>query len=1438
MRFCEKIAGFLKTVFVSTMYASSLFIATGLPHVAMATTCNELVPGTTIKYSDALVGFVYDGAKTYAISKSAITGSLNLPDAFFAFTSGIDRGYQYTGVDTASLKFLVTNGKYGAARPVFIDSKAKQDFVTKQFLQYLGAAGSARSTYINAWKEFGANQQFTDIAGAALPYTNWTGGVTPDTSTITAPQAVTMGSDGTWLNGENAQRISQVVEFDGKLDCAQDLSTTITPPLPPIPPPTDPNAIQGLICAQDLNLDGQVGSNELQNCIKTPQGNFCPVGSLDCTATFQPAICPAGTTLNTSRDMCQADPSVQCPNGYTWDTSIDKCVVAPSCPGGGTYNATTDRCEKLVNNVCPSGYTYDATRDVCAMAVNCGAGATFASTRDRCEAPPAWVCPTGYTYNAVAAKCEVTPYCPPGTTYNTSRDRCESGLAACPSGYSYNAVLDKCIVSVACPNGGALNSVTNQCELTSGISCPGGFNYNATTGKCEQAPSCASPGSYNGAYDLCLAAVSGITCPTGYVWNAGYGTCIASPSCVGGSYNSTTNRCEVAVTYSCSDPSYSYNASTGRCEKAPPVCSAGSYNSTYDKCLQPMNPGCPTGYTYNTARNRCEYQPPTCSTGTTYNAVTNKCEWTTSYAATQIIGPSTCQASSQWFGSYVQVVASCPQGATGSTNITVYDYYCGGSQTTVIAPGTDWSKPKVVNSCFGDYIQCTAGGGCTYTEYDGQCNCTGQYVWGTFKFSQAVSATYTCPNGGTLSGSTCYVTNQANPTCNGGNFDGTNDVCWANYSITCPTGMTYDSSIGFCTANATCSNGLLDGTRDVCYQAATAGCSGGYTQSGSICIANAACLSPGTLDGNIDYCTTGAAFSCPSGYSYSPTYGQCYQTAACGAGGLNPSTDKCETAYTRTCPTGYTLNGTVCQEAPPCPSGGSYSSSLKLCDGGSNVCSSPSLLDTAVDVCYQQAGCGTGGSLNGATDKCEATATVNCSGWSWDSTIGACYSSPVCNLGAYNATANECQATITRDCGTYLWDATSTKCVQSVVCPQDSAYPLNGTIKFDGTLDICASDVVHNCIDGTTYNGLPVLKCEAVPVCGTGAVRYDTTAHACYVGDNTCPLGSQYSCMSYNNKMQCSANSCFDQSNPAGGEVTTNMDESMYQDDARNPDGSCSGQIMIFAGKPSRCRPPGLKVGYINNCCKSDQVMSEDVGNSIQTGITAIKTMYEIGQVAYYTYAASTGAATVAAGTTAGTVVVTTASGATTLSGAVASGVAAGATAGTGGATAAGMMASMQAYATALLNPATIAVAIVIMVVMKVLMGSGCDQTDIQTGGQVESKQCHYVGDYCEKKWPLFGCVQQAKGYCCFNSMMARIIHEQGRPQLTTFGADGAWGSPSAPNCRGFVPGEFESLDFAKIDMSEYFNVLQKDMATKIQNAQDAINNTIQQRTQQIQSGK
>ncbi|MCS7199934.1 MAG: conjugal transfer protein TraN [Caldimicrobium sp.] len=109
-----------------------------------------------------------------------------------------------------------------------------------------------------------------------------------------------------------------------------------------------------------------------------------------------------------------------------------------------------------------------------------------------------------------------------------------------------------------------------------------------------------------------------------------------------------------------------------------------------------------------------------------------------------------------------------------------------------------------------------------------------------------------------------------------------------------------------------------------------------------------------------------------------------------------------------------------------------------------------------------------------------------------------------------------------------------------------------------------------------------------------------------------------------------------------------------------------------------------------------------------------------------------------------------------------------------------------------------------------------------------DSGYCHYIGERCVKK--LLGtCVQKTKVFCCFNSKLARIIHQQGRPQLTTFGPNGGWGSAKSPNCRGFTAKEFQSLDFGRIDFSEYIEDIQRNLRQNVapqlqQRFQDTMN--------------
>jgi len=119
------------------------------------------------------------------------------------------------------------------------------------------------------------------------------------------------------------------------------------------------------------------------------------------------------------------------------------------------------------------------------------------------------------------------------------------------------------------------------------------------------------------------------------------------------------------------------------------------------------------------------------------------------------------------------------------------------------------------------------------------------------------------------------------------------------------------------------------------------------------------------------------------------------------------------------------------------------------------------------------------------------------------------------------------------------------------------------------------------------------------------------------------------------------------------------------------------------------------------------------------------------------------------------------------------------------------------------------------------------DQVGICTGSEVqltvmkEKKLCHYIGDYCSKKAPLGNCIQKKETYCCFHSILSRIINEQGRTQLQNFGNDGGWGSPKAPNCRGFTIEEFQMIDFDLIDLSEWFDKIVTKSVEGIQNDMD-----------------
>jgi len=104
----------------------------------------------------------------------------------------------------------------------------------------------------------------------------------------------------------------------------------------------------------------------------------------------------------------------------------------------------------------------------------------------------------------------------------------------------------------------------------------------------------------------------------------------------------------------------------------------------------------------------------------------------------------------------------------------------------------------------------------------------------------------------------------------------------------------------------------------------------------------------------------------------------------------------------------------------------------------------------------------------------------------------------------------------------------------------------------------------------------------------------------------------------------------------------------------------------------------------------------------------------------------------------------------------------------------------------------------------KVFLGLvSCKEDEKKLAKKRDERQCHYIGEYCSKELDLVVssvCIQHKKTYCCFNSKLARIINEQGRPQIGK-----SWGSAKEPDCSGFKPEEFQKLDFSKLDLSEFY---------------------------------
>ncbi|RTL56486.1 MAG: conjugal transfer protein TraN [Rhodocyclaceae bacterium] len=116
-------------------------------------------------------------------------------------------------------------------------------------------------------------------------------------------------------------------------------------------------------------------------------------------------------------------------------------------------------------------------------------------------------------------------------------------------------------------------------------------------------------------------------------------------------------------------------------------------------------------------------------------------------------------------------------------------------------------------------------------------------------------------------------------------------------------------------------------------------------------------------------------------------------------------------------------------------------------------------------------------------------------------------------------------------------------------------------------------------------------------------------------------------------------------------------------------------------------------------------------------------------------------------------------------------------------------------------DPWSLAITATFYVVMSMM---SCSDNEGKLAMKEGAHLCHTVGTYCSSCLRILGvcvaCIEHTTGKCCFNSKLARIINEQGRTQVGK-----GWGSAENPDCSGFTVAQLQQLNFAAMDLSEFY---------------------------------
>ncbi|MGC9100079.1 MAG: conjugal transfer protein TraN [Caldisericum sp.] len=1146
-------------------------------------------------------------------------------------------------------------------------------------------------------------------------------------------------------------------------------------------------------CMKDLNNDGEIDPVfESNKCVPAIASNgsetqLCLFDAVEC----DPRCFNNGTIVTKDGELKCSYPVI-CPSNYFYNSTVGNCTSQPFCPSGAFYNSETNECQAQpgclanetltnVSNASSNSTSSQNSTLVCLSnaEINCPSGFVFDYTLNKCVALAN--CPNGSTLNSSTDKCEAPPGCL--TNEYLTGGYCYSNPTSisCPSGMTFDFNLDKCVSTPSCPSGMVFQPSRNRCEASP--QCPSGGSYNPITKQCE-----ANEIPYSG------------TC----TYQSSSGSCINVPYSYAGMVSIEVQDNRIIIENYCKstlrnkdiylvtqDFSTIYECDAiGAYVRGIRVSKRGN---TIDVGGVLLNLSCSSSY-----ESFCITLPDCTPAGTCV---------TLEVSGDKLLGE--CYENGQFKMRRGLSLSSPPTSGIFNPDIycTYYVYNLFPSYTDeytevvvrknlIYYIGTYRIYKKTYCNLIGssNYYVCSLNGATYRNLADCQRDCKDGY----------------CPSGYTPS-STYEGLCVASVTCPSQSyFDRQNNVCYA-YPI-CPSGSSYDSNLKKCVADGriSCPRGYYDPVTNKCKAPVVCPTGMSYNAYRNVCEGQPNCSNGAVYDSAVDRCVIDAQIACPRG-SYDPGLKKCRATPLCGAGMV------------------YDAVRGVCVSSATCPLNGT--------------------LDIDLDLCITEAKCANGTTLDLAMGKCLSDVST--------------YTCPY--------TQKSCDCT---DETTY--SPAIDKCVTEVTCPTGSSY--------DSELKKCTAEPTSgsDCPSGMVYDSTNNV-CIASPTCPSGT-EFDSNVGLCVTTPVNCSEQMKECVLDpSDNKYKCSPYDCLKgQVEDADPDV---IPSGLDDDAGYDNEGNCLGTVLIFSGKKMRCRPSGIQTGFQNCCNKAKGKLYDSMGSfPAFVSLSLIKDIYNLVQVikilddlknsgvviTKVVVGSSIGAPSyigyIIPGQVCGQMQVPRSiaeslnnlldkSGYTFVDGNVVydkaldftdevyNEVLGEAALKDLGFTALSTLASIAINDPVISSVVNLAMYSVLVklnflqfspltfaglvagVVMSFFMGS-CDQQDILTSTFKESGYCHYVGKRCIKKF-LGMCLQKIKVYCCFNSKLARIIHEQGRPQLSTFGSDGSWGSAKHPNCRGFTPEEFQAIDFNQIDFSEYIEDIERNVR---QNVEQSIETTLQEK--------